>query len=132
MATIGSWGNALVFSTSDSRILTFNNFARTVSATWANHSRIGKKDRTEFVRPDLQEVTFTIVLDATLGVRPRTMMDNLATAVENGTVNYLVIGGKRVGSYCWKIKKASEAWDIFLQQGQLVRAKVSVTMEEYL
>lgn len=132
MATIGSWGNILVFSTSDSRILTFENFSRTVSATYANHSRVGKKDKTEFVRPDLQEVTFAMTFDATLGVRPRTMINNLAAAVENGTVNPLVIGGKRVGSNRWKIKKASEAWDVFLQQGQLVRAKVNVTMEEYL
>lgn len=132
MATIGSWGSTLVFSTSDSRILTFSNFSRTVSSVWTSHSRIGKKDRTEFIRPDLQKVTFTMDLDATLGVSPRTMLDNLAAAVENGTVNTLVIGGKRVGSNPWKITSVSETWDYILQQGQLVRAKVNVTMEEYL
>ena len=132
MATIGSWGTGLVFSTSDSRILTFNNISRSVSSTWTNHSRIGKKDRTEFIRPALQQITFTVTLDATLGVRPRTMLDYLANAVESGTVNPLVIGGKRVGSNRWKIKTASEAWDVFLQQGQLVKAKVNLTMEEYL
>lgn len=132
MATIGSWGNALVFSTSDSRILTFKNFSRTVSSTWANHSRIGQKDRTEFIRPNLQSVTFTMELDATLGVRPRSMLDVLASAVESGEVNTLVLGGKRVGNNRFKIKNTGEAWDVFLQQGQLVRAKVDVTMEEYL
>lgn len=132
MATIGSWGSSLVFSTSDSRILTFSNFSRTVSATWSSHSRIGKKDRTEFIRPDLQAVTFSVTLDATLGVRPRTMLDNLASAIESGAVNPLVIGGKRVGNNLWKIKKASETWDVVLQQGQLVKAKVTLTMEEYL
>lgn len=132
MATIGSWGSALVFSTNDSRILTFEKFSRTVSATYANHSRVGRKDRTEFVRPDLQSVTFTITLDATLGVRPRAMLDRLERAVETGEVNTLVLGGRRVGSNRFKIKKASEAWDYVLQQGQLVRATVNVTMEEYL
>lgn len=132
MATIGSWGNALIFQTSDTRILTFNNFKRTVSSSWANHSRIGKKDRSEFVRADLQGVTFTMVFDATLGVRPRAMLDALASAVENGEVNTLVLGGKRVSGNRFKIKKTTEAWDVVLQQGQLVRAKVDVTMEEYL
>lgn len=132
MATIGSWGNALIFQTSDTRILTFNNFKRTVSSSWANHSRIGKKDRSEFVRADLQGVTFTMVFDATLGVRPRAMLDALASAVENGEVNTLVLGGKRVSGNRLKIKKTTEAWDVVLQQGQLVRAKVDVTMEEYL
>lgn len=132
MAFIGSWGTKLMFITSDIRILTFKDFSRTVSGTWANHSRVGKKDRTEFVRPDLQGVTFTMELDATLGVKPRATLDLLAKAVESGEVNTLVIGGKRVGSNRFKIKKISEAWGYILQQGQLVRAKVNVTMEEYL
>ena len=132
MATIGTWGRTLVFSTNDSRILTFEKFSRTVSASWATHSRIGKKDRSEFIQPDLQGVTFTIELDATLGVRPRAMLDVLASAVESGEVEPLIIGGRRVGSSRFKIKKTSEAWDYVLQQGQLVRAKVNVTMEEYL
>ena len=132
MATIGSWGNVLVFSTSDSRILTFSGFSRSVSATWATHSRIGKKDRAEFVRPDLQKVTFTVTVDATLGVPPRAMLDSVAKAVENGTINPLVIGGKKVGNNRWRITSVSEAWDVFLAQGQLVRAKIDVTMEEYV
>ena len=55
-----------------------------------------------------------------------------AKAVEKGVVNTLVIGGKKVGTNSWKIKSVSEAWDCVLQQGQLVRAKLNVTMEEYL
>jgi hypothetical protein len=132
MATIGSWGTNLIFSTSDSRILTFSNFKRTVSSTWVTHSRIGKKDRSEFARASLQKVTFTMVLDATLGVKPRTMLETLESAVENGLVYPLVIGGKKVGQNKWKINSTSEAWDVLLAQGQLVRAKVDVTMEEYL
>ncbi len=132
MAVVGSWGNTIIFRTSDSRILTFSNFSRTVSSSWANHSRIGRKDKSEFVRPDLQKITFTIVLDATLGVKPRETLEKIAGAVEKGTVNTLVIGGKKVGSSRWVIQSASEAWDYILQEGQLVHAKVSLTMEEYL
>lgn len=132
MATVGSWGNTLIFSVSDSRVLTFNDFSRTVSSSWSKHSRVGQKDRPEFLRPDLQKVTFTIDLLAELGVRPRSMIDTIARAVEAGTVNVLVIGGKRVGSGQWAITEASEAWDIFLSGGELVKAKVDITMEEYI
>lgn len=132
MATIGSWGTVVVFSTSESKILTFDSFTRTVSSTWATHSRIGKKDQTEFLRPGLQKVTFTMELNALYGVRPRTILDTLAKAVEAGTVNTLVIGGKKVGANKWKITDTSEAWDIILNEGSLVKAKVNVTMEEYL
>lgn len=132
MATIGSWGTGLVFTTSDSRILTFRNFSRKVSSSWAKHSRIGKKDRSEFLRPDLESVTFTIELNATLGVKPRQELASLERAVENGTVNPLVIGGKRVGNNNWAITATSEEWDVVLSKGELVSAKVDVTMEEYL
>lgn len=129
---IGSWGTSLVFSTSDEKILTFNRFSHAVSSVWTGHSRVGKKDRSEFIRPGLQTVSFQMVLNANLGVRPRTMLDILNKAVEQGEVNILVIGGKRVGVNLWKIKNISEAWDVVLQQGELVKATVQVSMEEYL
>ncbi len=132
MAMIGCWGNDLIFSTSDSRILTFRDFSRTVSSSWASHSRIGLKDRTEFVRPELQKIKFTMDLNATLGVRPRAMLEFLENAVEDGVVNTLVIGGKAVGKNQWKITDTSEAWEIIYSGGELVSAKVDVTMEEYL
>lgn len=129
---IGSWGRDLVFSTSDRRILNFQKFTRSSGSEWAAHSRIGKKDQSEFLRPKLQKVTFTIKLDATLGVRPRSMLDLLILYTERGKVNVLVIGGKRVGAYYWRITDLSEAWETVLNRGELVSAKVNVTMQEYL
>ncbi len=131
MATVGSWGSTIVFSTSDYRILTFKDFSRTTSGEWATHSRIGGKDRVEFVKPGLQKVSFKIELNAMHGVKPRTVLDRLANAVERGEVNPLVIGGKRVGRYRWRITGTSETWDTVYYRGELVQASVTVTMEEY-
>lgn len=132
MATIGNWGRGLIFETSDSRILTPANLSRTVSSSWAKHSRIALKDQPEFLRPELQKITFDLELNAELGVRPRSMLDYLASCVESGIVEPLVIGGKRVGRYYWRITSTSEAWQIILNRGEMVKAKVTVTMEEYL
>lgn len=129
---IGSWGTALVFSVSDETVKTFSNLKRTISSSWATHSRIGKKDQVEFLRPGLQKITFNMELNAMLGVRPRAMLELLERCVEKGTVNTFVVGGKRVGSHRWRITSTSEEWDILLNKGELVRASVSVTMEEYL
>ncbi len=131
MATIGSWGSSIVFSTDERRILTFDGFNRTVSANIARHSRLGLKERSEFVRAELQKISFTMLFDAQLGVNPRKMLELVAEAVENGETGTLVIGGKRVGTLPFIITSASERWDVIWQQGQLVRAKVSVSMEEY-
>ena len=49
MAQIGNFGKLIVFETSDSKVLNFNNFQKTVSANWGKHERIGKKPRSEFL-----------------------------------------------------------------------------------
>ena len=68
---IGNWGTDIVFRVSEREALLLQSLNRTVSAEWAAHSRIGLKNQSEFIRPGLQQVTFTMVLDATLGIRPR-------------------------------------------------------------
>ena len=111
---IGNWGTDIVFRVSEREALLLQSLNRTVSAEWAAHSRIGLKNQSEFIRPGLQQVTFTMVLDATLGIRPRANIERLETLVERGAVNTLVIGGRRVGRHRWKINSTSEAWNTIL------------------
>lgn len=129
---IGNWGKGLVFSVSEKKIQTFKNFTRTVGSQWATHSRIGKKDQSEYLRPALQKISFDMEFNADFGVNPRKMLDLLSTYAENGTYNALVIGGKRIGKYYWRITEVSETWETLYNRGELYRAKVRVSMEEYL
>lgn len=129
---IGCWGTALIFSTSDRRVLTFRDMNHTVGSEWATHSRIGLKNQVEYLRPTLQKLTFTMDLDATLGVRPRATLDMIASYTERGSVFPMVVGGKRIGSHRWRITGSSETWEVVMDRGELVRAKVNVTMEEYV
>ena len=141
---IGNWGTDVVFSVSDQRVLTFSgrpprggrgwncDTHHTVGSSWAMHSRMGLKDQTEYLRPNLQKLTFTITLDCNYGVRPRAILDMLARHAERGDVYAFVVGGKRVGRYRWRITDLSEAWEVVYNRGELARAKVNVTMEEYI
>lgn len=129
---IGNWGTEIVFSVSDKKVQTFESLTRTVGSQWATHSRIGKKDQVEYLRPALQKITFAMELNASYGVKPRDMLDKLTGYAEKGTVNTLVIGGKRVGSNKWRITDISEEWETVYNRGELARAKVNVTMQEYL
>lgn len=129
---IGNWGTEIVFSVSERQTLTFQNLSRTVGSDWATHSRIGLKDQSEFLRPKLQQITFSMTLSAKLGVKPRAMLDRLADLAERGAVNTMVIGGRRVGRHQWRLTDVSEAWDTVLNGGELYSATVSVTMQEYL
>lgn len=131
MAQIGSFGS-LVFETSDSKVLTPNSFQRKVSGRWEQHNVIGKKPRSQFMGSDLDSITFKITLSAMHGVRPRTSIEKLEKMVSEGTVETLVIGGKKVGSNKFYMESLSEDWDYILNKGELVKASVSVTMKEYV
>ena len=129
---IGNWGPDVVFSVSDRRVLTFNDMNHTVGSTWATHSRIGLKDQVEYLRPKLQKLTFTITLNASFGVRPRAVIEMLERHAELGHVFPFVVGGKRVGRHPWRITDQSEAWETIYNKGELYKAKVNLTMEEYV
>jgi hypothetical protein len=129
---IGSWGKEIVFSVSSDKVFTFRNFKQTLSGVWATHSRMKKKDQSEFIRPGLRNVTMDIQLLASLGVKPRKMIDILEAAVTKGQYNQLVIGGRALGKNQFKVINVSEAWDCVMNGGELVAATVTVTFEEYL
>lgn len=129
---VGNWGTKHVFQVSDFEAIQLQNLSRTVSAEWANHSRIGLKDQPEFLRPGLDKFSFTAVFDATLGVSPRAMLDAFAESTAKGEVNPLVIGGIRVGKHSYKIESISETWNYFLPRGELLRATATISMSEYL
>ncbi len=132
MAVVGSWGSTITFKVSDQQALVLQSFSRTVGADWATHTRVGAKDRSEFLRPKLQTVQFTMILDALLGVKPRSTLDAIARSAENGDAETLVIGGKAIGDNKWKIESVSETWETMLPGGELYRATASVTMSEYI
>ncbi|MCD8294687.1 MAG: phage tail protein [Clostridia bacterium] len=132
MGKIGNFGKLIVFEVSEDKILTFSSMQRTVSANWGSHERIGKKPLSEFLSPNLQTVTLEVTLSAQHGVKPRDTLEAIASAVESGKVANLVIGKKKVGEHKWKITQSSETWDTLLTRGELYKASVSLTFEEYL
>lgn len=132
MGQIGNFGKLIIFETSDAKVLNFNSFQKTVSASWGSHERIRKKPQSEFLGPNLSTITFKIVLSAQHGVRPRETIERIERAVETGRVETLVIGSKKVGDAQWKITQMSEEWKTIYSGGELSRAELSLTLEEYL
>lgn len=131
ISQIGSWGTTIVFEVNQNKIFTFNSLKRTVSGKWETHTRLGKKDQPEFLGPGLQKLTFTIVLNAMHGVKPRATIEAIEAAIEAGTVNPFVVGGKRIGSGTWRITQMDDAWDTIWNKGELIKATLNITMEEY-
>jgi phage protein U len=127
---IGLLGS-LRFRVNRKQVLTFNNFKRDVSATWNTIDRIGMKPLTEFGGAQLQKVTLEITLDASLGVKPRKLISAIDNMIETGEVNELIIGKKVVGKNKWVITKTSQEWNVILRGGELYRATLNVSLQEY-
>ena len=128
---IGLFGS-LRFRVNDNKVFTFNNMKREISASWNTMERIGQKPISEFGGANLQTISLDITLDASLGVRPRQLLEVLERMTESGQASELVIGRKMVGKNKWVITKCSQAWDVILRGGELYRANVSLSLQEYL
>lgn len=131
MARIGSFGK-LVFETSDKKILTFTDMQHKVSANYAQHKIIGKKPRSEFLNVDLREVKLTIVLDAMCGIKPRKQLERIEYMLSESYADYLVVGEKKIWKNKFVITDLSESWDVVYSGGELARATVDVTFQEYV
>ena len=132
MALVGNLGNFITFEVSSNKVLTFSGMSRKVTGRWAEHQVIGGKAEAEFLVADLQEVSMSIFLSTMHGVRPRKTLERIHKAVEKGEYFTFVIGGQKVGKKKWRITSTSETWDNIIRDGDLVSAKVSVTLREYV
>lgn len=128
---IGNFGS-IVFQTSDRKILSLRGLSQTVGSSWAVHDVIGGKQKAEYTGPTLRTLSFEITLSAELGVRPRKLLKELEEMAEGREVFPLVIGGKPVGENPWRLVSLSEEWDTILNRGELISAKVSLNLEEYV
>lgn len=129
---VGNWGTAVIFGVSDQKVLTYKGMNRTVGSAWATHSRIGAKDQVEYLRPNLQKLTFEISLDFNYGVDPRAIIERMERAAELGEIHYFIVGGRPVGRLPWRLTSVSEAWETIYNNGALTNAKLTISMEEYL
>lgn len=128
---IGSFGD-VIFQVSADKIRTFDNFIRSSADRWDKHNIINKKPMSEFIGPDLDEITFTMRFDAAYGVNPRREMEKLLEMGRSGQVETLIIGGKPLGVDKWKIKKLSQKWQTVDNLGNVIIGGLDVTLEEYV
>lgn len=128
---IGKYGS-IMFETNDTRILAISDLSVSAGGRWSSHAVIGKKERKEFLGPETKKVSFRMTLSSEYGIRPRAMLEKLESMIESGYVDYLMIGGKPIGYNRFAITSISEAWNVLYSGGELSRATVNITMEEYV
>ena len=131
MAQIGNFGKLITFEVRSEKMLALKDLKRTVAGRWKKHEIVGAAPRSEFQGPDLDETTVTAILSAEYGVKPRATIERLEAAARSGEVDYLIIGGKRVGTGKVYISSISEEWGTIWNKGELVKATINITFAEY-
>lgn len=128
---IGNFGS-IVFQTSDRKIVTPRGMQQTAGSSWALHDIFGGKQKAEYTGQVLRTISFEIILSAELGVRPRKTLEQLERMAEGMEAFPLVVGGRPVGENPWRLVSLSETWDTVLNRGELISAKASLNLEEYV
>ncbi|WP_113673760.1 phage tail protein [Vallitalea guaymasensis] len=130
MAIIGSLGD-IIFEVSHDTVRTFDDMKWNSGVKYTTHERHLKDSLIEFVGVLPDTITFNIKFSAFLGVNPIEEITKLLDAEREGKVLRLVIGCKAYGKYKWTIEKSSKDLERFDNKGNLVVAKVSISLKEY-
>lgn len=107
---VGMFG-AMPFVASSLVVNTFTNFKRTSKRRLARHEVIGLKPVLEDIGPDLDEVSFNMRLDTTLGITPLVALSLLRTMMSLKEVHPVVIGIQYFGNFV--ISEIGEGWTYF-------------------
>jgi Phage P2 GpU. len=130
MATIGTLGD-IVFSVSRNQVRTFDGMKWNSSAQYATHNRHLKDVLLEFTGTDADKISFSMFFSVFLGVDPMTELVKLLDAERSGKVMRLVIGSKAYGKNKWVITGTAKDLERFDQKGNLLIAKVSISLSAY-
>ena len=130
MAKIGNWGTYIKFETSSRRILNFDGFKRELNIRTSKHAMVHGTPKLEFHGWDLQSVSFSMTLNAMLGVKPRLVEEKLIQYAKQGVVAPLVIGSRVILPRAM-ITRLSESYDIVMKRGEIAQMTIQVTMTEY-
>ena len=120
------------FVVSKNYVRTFDGYSRSGSGRWANHNIIGAKPVSEFIGPDTEKISFSMLLRTDLGIAPNAELNNLRRLRDEGKYFSLVIGGRKIGSNSWAIESIGEAVNFWGKFGNMLSVKVDITLAEYV
>ena len=111
--------------------MTITGMTREVSGRWAEHEVMGVKPKKEFLGAGSQKITLPITLSVGLGVKPRKTLELVERMVESGDAEYLILKGRPVGRNPFCLVSSSETWGHMYGHGELAKANLTITLEEY-
>lgn len=128
---IGSFGNDIVFEVSTEKVRTFDGLTMQRKAIYAEHDILGEKSVLELTGYAPTSLSFTMLLNASLGVDPLEELEILREMVVKGNAYDFVLGGEPQGENLWVIESLDEKHKVVTGKGESLIIEVSVSLKEY-
>lgn len=131
MGTIGTWGYR-DFSVSPTLLLTFTDYQRKTAYRTESVENGSAKPGTARIAPELETISFNLLLARSLGVAPQAEADEWRKACEAGEIHPLYIGGVRRGPNLFLVQSVTESKSVFGRDGDLLSCSLAITMQEHV
>lgn len=127
---IGYMGD-VPFYASRAMLRTPTETTRSAGSRWSDHDLLLRKPVSQFVGPELETFSFSLILSSSYGLDPAKELRKLREMRDNGTVFPLIIGGRPLVQNYWRLESLSEGENYYTADGRLRQTKVSVRLKEY-
>lgn len=126
---VGSLGS-VVFGVNDREVKTIRDMSWKKSAKYATHTLLGQKSLLEYTGLDEDEISFTVVLSAYMGVNPQEGIAQFSAMLENGEVVSLLLGTDVIGSR-WVLCDMAISIDQHYSDGTPTVVTLKLSIKEY-
>ncbi len=126
---IGSFGKLLVFEVSMNKVLTPRGVKREMSAAYEEHKVLIHKPRLEYLAPELNTFSFSVLLSSSMGVDPADTMLTVQALILGGLVEKLILGGMNYGRHV--LVKATEEWTKAGPKGNPISIQAGLEFKQY-
>ena len=124
--------DVILFEVSQERVLTFDRFVRTNNVRFAKNGVLLRKPVSQYIGPDLDGISFKIILKAQFGVNPQEEFNKLIRLQRDGTTVSIITGKSAHGMFRWRIKNLGMPWEIIDNRGTCISCTVDISFEEYI
>lgn len=121
-----------VFQVDASRMHTFYDMQYSSELQTEKQDAEGKKPSTYNKGPGLDNFTFKIKLDSTLGVSPRIEWESWMAIKDAGIAYPFILGGRPIGKYQWLVVNVEPSNFVIDNFGNVLSLELSLQFDEYV
>lgn len=121
-----------IFNVSGTNIYTFQDLQYSSSIQTEKQDAAGTKPSTYDKGPDLDNMSFTIKLDITFGVNPRSEWEDWKNILNSGITYPFILGGRPLSRYNFKLISVTPSNFNIDNKGNILALDLELKFDEYV